>query len=275
MNLGFSSNAFSKYDLLNSIEILSKIGYNGIEIVLDSPHAFLPLTKYQINTIKKTLVKNKICVSNLNVNTVLGWYEEMDGEKFEPSLSNNNTKLRNWRINYTKQAIDIAENLDSKSISITSGLQNAENSDHELNLFEDSLYELGEYAEKKNIRLAIEYEPGLLVSNSEEVWKLLCKNFKNLGLNLDTCHAEVNGENIPTIIKKFGKKIFHTHISDCKNKVHYHWLPGLGTINFKKIYQSLCQIKYSGYLTAELYTYSENPEYAASKAFIYLKNLIK
>ncbi len=275
MNLGFSSNAFSKYDLLNSIEILSKIGYDGIEIVLDSPHAFLPLTKYQINIIKNTLAKNKICVSNLNVNTVLGWHKNMDGEKFEPSLSNTNKKLRTWRINYTKQAIDMAKILDSKSISITSGLNNAGNSEDELNLFRDSLHELGVYAERKNIALAIEYEPGLLVNNSEDVWELLCKNFKNLGLNLDTCHAEVNGENIPAIIEKFGKKILHTHISDCKNKVHYHLLPGLGAINFKKMYQSLCQINYSGYLTAELYTYSENPKYAASKAFIYLRNLIK
>ena len=52
MKLGFSANAFSKYSLLHSIEKISNTGYDGIEIVLDEPHAFLPLTKKKITQIK-------------------------------------------------------------------------------------------------------------------------------------------------------------------------------------------------------------------------------
>lgn len=275
MKLGFSTNAFSNYSLLHSIETISKIGYDGIEIVLDTPHAFLPLSKKKISLIKQYLVKNNIQATNLNSNTVLGWTQDFAGEIFEPSLSNINQKFRKWRIEYTKQAIDFAEYLNSKSISITSGLGNLENLDLGLKLFCDSLIEIGEYAEKKNILIAIEYEPNLLIDNSDKVWNLLSKDFKNIGLNLDTCHAEVNKENLSDIILKFGKKIIHTHISDCKNNVHYHLLPGEGKIDFKKMYDSLNNVGYSGFLTAELYPYSDNPEDAASKAFIYLKNLIK
>lgn len=258
-----------------SIETISKFGYDGIEIVLDEPHAFLPLTKEKITQIKQSLILNDIQVTNLNSNTVFGWKQDYAGEIFEPSLSNINQKIRNWRIKYTKQAIDFAEYLNSKSISITSGLNNLKNSDLELKLFYDSLTEIGEYAEKKNISVAIEYEPNLLIDNSNKVWNLISNDFKNIGLNLDTCHAEVNKENLSDIIHKFGKKIIHTHISDCKNNVHYHLLPGQGQINFRKMYNSLNNIGYSGFLTAELYTYSDSPEEAVSKAFIYLQNLIK
>ena len=275
MKLGFSTNAFSKCSLLYSIETISKFGYDGIEIVLDEPHAFLPLTKEKITQIKQSLILNDIQVTNLNSNTVFGWKQDYAGEIFEPSLSNINQKIRNWRIKYTKQAIDFAEYLNSKSISITSGLNNLKNSDLELKLFYDSLTEIGEYAEKKNISVAIEYEPNLLIDNSNKVWNLISNDFKNIGLNLDTCHAEVNKENLSDIIHKFGKKIIHTHISDCKNNVHYHLLPGQGQINFRKMYNSLNNIGYSGFLTAELYTYSDSPEEAVSKAFIYLQNLIK
>jgi len=275
MELGFSSNAFSNHSLIFSIEMLSKIGYDGIEIVLDVPHAFLPLQKDEITKIKKSLLKNNLSVTNLNANTVLGWHENYCGEKFEPSLSNIDEKLRSWRIKYTKQAIDLADFLESKSISITSGLCNLKNYDVTLELFRDSLIEIGEYAEKKNVLIAIEYEPYLLIDNSKKVWKLLSNDFKNIGLNLDTCHAEVIGENLSEIISTFGKNIFHTHISDCKNNVHFHLLPGLGNINFKEMYDSLKKIEYDGFLTAELYPYSNNPEKAASKAFIYLKNLMK
>ena len=48
MKIGFRINAFTNYSLLNSIEKISKLGYDGIELVLDTPHAFLPLTKTTI-----------------------------------------------------------------------------------------------------------------------------------------------------------------------------------------------------------------------------------
>ena len=282
MNIGFSSNAFTNYSLTDSIKIISKIGYDGIEIVLDEPHAFLPLQKNEITKIKYSLSKNNLLVSNLNANTVLGWKNDFNGEKFEPSLSNSNQKLRSWRIDYTKQAIDLAHILNSKSICITSGLNTmentmentVENTEQCFQLFQDSLIDLCEYAEKKNVLIAIEYEPYLLVDNSEKVLKLISNNFKNIGLNFDTCHAEVTKENFSKIVSSFGKKIFHTHISDCKNNIHFHLIPGLGDINFKEVYDSLKKIEYGGYLTAELYPYADNPEVAASKAFIYLKNLM-
>ena len=273
MKTGFSSNAFTKINLFDGIEILSKIGYDGIEIVLDSPHAFLPLKKEQINEIQNTIEKNNLEITNLNSNTVSGWSPSNENP-FEPSLSNKNQKLRNWRISYTKNAIDLASILNSPSVCITSGLLNSLNFSEELDFFKNSLTLLGDYAEQKQILLSIEYEPGLLINNSEDVWNLISNDYSNIGLNLDTCHVAVLGENISEIIKKFGKKIFHTHISDCKNNIHFHLIPGLGDINFKEVYDSLKKIEYGGYLTAELYPYADNPEVAASKAFIYLKNLM-
>ena len=273
MKTGFSSNAFTKINLFDGIEILSKIGYDGIEIVLDSPHAFLPLKKEQINEIQNTIEKNNLEITNLNSNTVSGWSSSNENP-FEPSLSNKNQKLRNWRISYTKNAIDLASMLNSPSVCITSGLLHSLNFSEELDFFKNSLTLLGDYAEQKQILLSIEYEPGLLINNSEDVWNLISNDYSNIGLNLDTCHVAVLGENISEIIKKFGKKIFHTHISDCKNNIHFHLIPGLGDINFKEVYDSLKKIEYGGYLTAELYPYADNPEVAASKAFIYLKNLM-
>jgi len=121
--------------------------------------------------------------------------------------------------------------------------------------------------------IGIEYEPGLLIGQSDDVFPF-CNEFKNIGLNFDICHAAVLGENIPNVIKKFGKKIFHTHISDCKNKKHFHLIPGFGNIDFTEMFSALKNIKYDGYLTAELYTYSDNPEFAAKTSFIYIKKLM-
>jgi len=274
MKTGFSTNAFTKFSLLETIEIISDVGYNGLEIVADTPHAFLPLSNEKLKQIKHSLENKKLLVSNINANTVLGWnLENGNDEKFEPSLSNKNETLRKWRVEYTKKAIEVAADLSAPSVCITSGIKNTESIENEIVQMNKSLSEILEFAEENSILICMEYEPGLLIEKSHDVFEV-SKNFKNLGLNLDTCHVEVLNEDFSKVIHKFKDKIFHTHISDCKNSIHYHLIPGYGEIDFEKIYSNLKEINYDGFLTAELYTYAEKPREAASETFIFLNNLI-
>ena len=275
MKLSFSTNAFVKNSLTYAIKSVASFGYEGIEIVADSPHAFLPLSESQVRTIKKNLKQNKLAVANLNANTVAGWHKKnpLTGY-FEPSLSNTNEKLRRWRIKYTKQAIDLAAELESPSISITSGVLLPSKKQKNRYYFEQSLDEVATHAEKKDVLVGIEYEPGLLIGNSNDLLQFVSKQ-KNVGLNFDTCHAAVLGENLTKITRRFAQKLFHIHISDCKNSTHYHLIPGYGCINFKSMIRSLQKINYNGFLTAELYTYSDCPKYAAEITYKYLKTLVK
>ena len=274
MKTGFSTNAFTKFSLPETIEMIADIGYEGLEIVVDTPHAFLPLTSEKLKQIKHSLENKKLLISNINANTVLGWnLENGNDEKFEPSLSNKNETLRKWRVEYTKKAIEVAAELSASSVCITSGIKNMESIENEMTLMNKSLSEVLEFAEKNSILICMEYEPGLLIEKSDDVFEL-SKSFKNLGLNLDTCHVAVLNEDFSKVIHKFKDKIFHTHISDCKNSIHYHLIPGYGEIDFEKIYSNLKEINYDGFLTAELYTYAEEPREAASETFIFLNNLI-
>ena len=274
MKTGFSTNAFTKFSLPETIEMIADIGYEGLEIVVDAPHAFLPLTSEKLKQIKHSLENKKLLISNINANTVLGWnLEKGNDEKFEPSLSNKNETLKKWRVEYTKKAIEVAAELSAPSVCITSGIKNMESIENEMTLMNKSLSEVLEFAEKNSILICMEYEPGLLIEKSDDVFEL-SKSFKNLGLNLDTCHVAVLNEDFSKVIHKFKDKIFHTHISDCKNSIHYHLIPGYGEIDFEKIYSNLKEINYDGFLTAELYTYAEEPREAASETFIFLNNLI-
>ncbi len=276
MKIGFSTNAFSEKSLFYAIQSIAKIGYDGIELVLDIPHLFLPITKNKTLVLKDAIKQHKIEVTNLNSNTVAGWNKQnlTNIEKFEPSLSNTNPKLRKWRIDYTKKAIDLASDLNAPSICITSGINNNSSNSKNFNEFSDSLKEIALHAEKNDILIAIEYEPGLLVENSNDALRCISNDFKNVGVNFDLCHAAVLDENIPQVIKKIGKKLYHTHISDCKNKKHYHLVPGEGEIDFTAFIQALKSINYKEFLTAELYTYFKNPEFAAKKTFYYLNKLV-
>ena len=273
MKIGFSTNAYTKYSLSETIKSISRIGYDAIEIVLDIPHAFLPLESYKIDSIKKNLENHKLDVSNLNSNTVEGFSNGNTlKEKFEPSLSNTNKKLRDWRIEYTKKSIELAIELNSSSICITSGLDKS-NNDEAISNFSNSLYYLASFAEKNNVKIGIEYEPGLLIKSSDDVLTVI-NEFKNVGLNFDVCHAKVLDENIPEIIKKFNKKLFHIHLSDCKNKEHFHLIPGLGEIDFKEMFDALNKINYDRFISVELYPYNKNPEYVAKESLSYIRELV-
>jgi fructoselysine 3-epimerase len=43
MKLAFSTNAFTSYTLPESISEIGRLGYKGVEILADVPHAFPPL----------------------------------------------------------------------------------------------------------------------------------------------------------------------------------------------------------------------------------------
>lgn len=71
MEFAFSTNAFKKFSLADTINILSEIGYRGVEILCDIPHAY-PKTQSDsdISEIKQLLSKLRISISNLNAFTL-------------------------------------------------------------------------------------------------------------------------------------------------------------------------------------------------------------
>jgi sugar phosphate isomerase/epimerase len=62
MHLAFSTNAFKKYSLEESIRAIANIGYEGVEILGDVPHAYPPLFgEEQIQSAKEIFL---LCASN-------------------------------------------------------------------------------------------------------------------------------------------------------------------------------------------------------------------
>ena len=57
MKFAFSSNAFTNFSLIDSIKEISQVGYSGIEILCDIPHAYPPsLNHEKIDEIKNTFI---------------------------------------------------------------------------------------------------------------------------------------------------------------------------------------------------------------------------
>jgi len=199
VKLSFSSNGFVRYSVFDAIKKIADSGYTGIELLADVPHLYIP----EIDTdclykLKEVLRRRSLKVANLNVNTACGYYKQKFWEPlFEPSLANPDPEARKWRLDYTLKAIAIAADIGSPTISITSGrpVSGCE-PERGLEFLAASVKTILALATEKNIQVAIEYEPGLLIENSKEL-----KSFLNqidsplLGANLDLGHCQVAGEN--------------------------------------------------------------------------------
>ena len=274
MKFAFSSNAYTNFSLLDSIIEIAKVGYKGIEIMCDYPHIFpLPLDYNIVTEIKNIVINNNIQISNLNAFTLFGI-----GDTYHPSWIEDDLEYRNLRIEHTINCIKLANCLGVKNISIEPGgpKEDLDNRESYLNVFIDGIKQVLPIAEEEKVKILVEPEPGLLLENSNEFLQFI-KNFDSeyIGLNFDIGHFVCVDEDPSELVFKLANYIHHFHLADIKNKIHNHLIPGLGSINFKKIIKSINEIGFDGFITVELYPYKDNPTEAALESLRYLNEISK
>lgn len=272
MNFAFSTNAYRNYSIEESIRSIASIGFSGIEIMCDTPHAFPPLTSDRLNSIKKTLEQNNMSISNLN-----GFMLCAIENFHHPSWIEKSSEYRKKRVEHTKNCIKLAKELGAHSVSTEPGGPPTHNSlNKDFDLFAKGISEVLPIAEENKIRLLIEPEPGLIIENSTQFLNFIEKfDSQFLGLNFDVGHFYCVGEKPENLIRNLQDYIYHIHLEDIsKSRVHYHLIPGTGSIDFKKIFKSINDINYQGYVTVELYPYQSNPEEAARKSLEFLNSII-
>lgn len=274
MKFAFSSNAFTNFSLAEFIKQISKVGYTGIEIICDVPHAYPPdMTKDTLIDLQNTLKENDLQISNLNAFTLFAL-----GDTYHPSWIEKNQDKREARINHTINCINLASQLGAKNISVEPGgpLLPSENLSKKeaLQFFKQGIETVLPVAEKKQIKILIEPEPGLLIENSRQFLEFM-KDFDSdyLRLNFDIGHFYCVNEDPSILILDLREYIEHFHVADIKDRVHYHLIPGLGTIDFNKVFKAIKDISFDGYITVELYPYKDKPLEAATTSFNYLQNL--
>lgn len=271
MKLSFSTNAYRNYSIEDSIRSISSVGYTAIELMCDTPHAFPPLSAEKINSIKKILQENQMEISNLN-----GFMMCAVSDFHHPSWIEKNQKDRNIRIQHTKYCIELASKLGVKTVSTEPGGPLLGLSEKEgLELFYDGLNEVIPVAEKNNVTLLIEPEPGLLIENSSQFLNFMSRfNTKYLGLNFDVGHFFCVGEKPDKLIKTLADFISHIHLEDiAESREHKHLIPGHGAIDLKNVFDAISDIDYKNYITIELYPYLDNPENAAKDAMQFIHSL--
>jgi sugar phosphate isomerase/epimerase len=276
MKLAFSTNAFKKFSLVESIKAIADIGYDAIEILCDIPHAYPPnFTGRKIQQVRELISKCNIQISNLNAFTL---YAITD--VYHPSWIENDGYLRELRIQHTINCIQLARKIGAKNLSTQPGGPVDRNNSKYIGklekLFIDGLARAAMIAEEEGVKLLIEPEPNLLLENSRQFLNFI-KNVHSdsIKLNFDIGHFYCVGEDPVKLIYELSDYIEHFHLADiADNRIHNHLIPGQGAIDFRSVFKAIDKIGYKGFVTVELYPYQHNPVYAAKTAYKYLNDII-
>ncbi len=278
MLFAYSSNAFTRTSLSSALQAIAEIGFDGVEILCDRPHWFPgTVAPGEVDRIAALLYELNLTVSNLNANTATGYYHPHPAiNHFEPALTNPDPEMRRWRQQYTIETIRLAAQLNAPCISITSGEPIPGVTRNQASeIMVESLKPICEEAARHNVKIGIEYEPGLIIESAADVMAIMAQvNSPALGVNFDIGHSYLMHEDPEETVQLLAGRIWNVHVEDIKNNIHFHLIPGEGDLPFSRYLSALNRINYQGALTLELYSYPEKPITAGKEGLAYLTSLL-
>lgn len=270
MKLAFSSNAYLRYSFAEAARRVAAMGYQGIEIMADVPHAWPAfLLEEQKEAIRNALRSNKLQISNINA-FMMHAVNDPRQRYWYPSWIEPDHHYRQIRIDHTIRTLTLAKELGAPCITTEPGgpLEPGASWSQALKLFVEMLKPVIEHAEKEKVLLLIEPEPGLLIETADQFLEFMGHIHSDyVGLNFDIGHSFCVNDDPATTIPRVAKYIRHFHLEDISaTRVHHHLVPGEGAIDFQAAIKAIRAMNYKDWITIELYPFVEDPDLAARTA---------
>ncbi|MGA2033489.1 MAG: sugar phosphate isomerase/epimerase family protein [Thermoguttaceae bacterium] len=270
MKLAFSSNAYTHFSIEDTIARIAGLGYAGLELLADVPHAWpaglLPERK---RAIRACLEEHGLAIANVNA-FMMNAVADPRQPYWHPSWIEPDPHYRAIRREHTKRALALAKELGAASIQTEPGGPPSPGQSRRaaLDLFYEELMPCVELAQRLEVFLLIEPEPGLLIERFRQYLEFAARvDSPWLGLNFDIGHAYCVGEEPQQWIARMAPHTRHYHIEDiAATRAHRHLVPGEGAIDFPAVLREITNSGYQGFVTVELYPYIDDPDAAGATA---------
>lgn len=272
MRLGYNTNGFAHHRLEDALAILAQLGYQSIALTLDHN----ALNPYDPDTPRRLpLVHDLLQKLGLRVVIETGARFLLDPwRKHQPTLVSGDSAAREQRLDFLRRAVDVAAALDADAVSFWSGTATElAREETWMNRLADGCRRLCEHAEKEQIRLAFEPEPGMFLDTMAR-WAELHRRVAHplFGLTIDIGHLHCLDETpIGSHLKRWREWLWNIHIEDMRRGVHEHLMFGEGEIDFAEVMASLKEIGYSGGVHVELSRHSHDAVETARRALAFLR----
>ena len=249
MKLGIINSAFGQagVDTATGLRHIARIGFDAVDIFTEA----MTISKKEKLLIARTCDKANLPIVSLPV--------------VATGLIDFNDPVRDFHVERCKRFVDLAAELGAKNILLVLGeyiwqrevIPPAEQWKWGI----ETCREIGDYAGKRNVDIALELEPFRLslLHNVDEMLRFVndCRH-PRVRANIDVSHL-VLSDTSPLDLQKLKGKAIHVHLSDCDGKVHGDLPPGRGIVKFEPYLQAIKELKIDGVVSIEL-EYAPDPK---------------
>lgn len=249
MKLGIINSAFDQagVDTATGLKHIARIGFDCVDIFTEA----MTISKKEKLLIARTCAKENLPVISLPVVAI--------------GLIDFNAPVREFHVARCKTFVDLAAELGAKNILLVLGeylwQREVIPPEAQWQWAIETCREIGDYADHKEIDIALELEPFRLslLHNVDEMVRFVndCRH-PRVRANIDVSHL-VLSDTSPLDLKKLKGKAIHVHLSDCDGKVHGDLPPGRGIVKFGPYLQAIKELKIDGTIAIEL-EYAPDPK---------------
>lgn len=271
LRYSYITNGLTDHRIDDALQMLADAGYSGVGLTLDHHHLdpFAPDLSARVDRIASKL-------RDLDMAVVIetgGRFVLDPRRKHQPNLLSSEGRER--RVELLKIAVDVAADLGAEAMSFWSGRkEDAASEDQAWRRLVEGCSEVLEHATRRDVRLAFEPEPGMLLQYVHE-WEKLAAELDDIrfGVTLDVghCHA-IENVSVAECIERVGERLYNVQIEDMKRGVHEHLDFGEGTMDFPPILRALKSTGYGGLVSVELSRHSHTAHTAVPRAIEFLRD---
>ena len=242
-HLGYGTNGFSNHRLDDALAVIADLGYTGVALTLDHDHLdpFADDLAQRVDHVAarlSTLGLNRVVIETGARYLLDPWH------KHSPTLLSHEPEPR---IDFLARALRIAADLDADCVSFWSGVSTVD--------VDLAWVRLREHAERLNVRLAMEPEPGHLVQHLSQVLDLRTElgEPELFGVTLDVGHCvAVEPADAAECIRLAGPLLWNVQLDDMVPNVPEHLEFGEGQLDLPATLAALDEIGYTGLAAVEL-----------------------
>lgn len=250
-SLGYGTNGFTDHPLPVALELLAEQGYDAVALTLGHPH--LDPFADDLDA-RLTVLRRQLDELGMRVVIETGTRFLLDPRhKHRPALVDEDAASR---VAFLRRAVDIAAALSAECVSFFSGILPAgTTSETGWRRLTTRVAELVEYARKKDVVLAVEPEPGMLVETVSDVVRLRADlgDPDNLRITVDIGHCVVvEPHGVRGALLEAGPQLANVQLDDMRPHAHEHLPFGDGTVDVPLALATLAELDYRGVAAVEL-----------------------
>lgn len=249
LRLAYNTNGTQNHRLEDALELIAEAGYDGIALTLDVHHLdpFAPNLQARAAELSRRLTRLDLgCVIETGARYLLD-----PRAKHEPTLVTPNAAGRARRVDFLCRAIDIAAICGAEAVSLWAGVARVQRATAWPWLVA-GLREVLEHARRREVTVAVEPEPGMLIDTVDD-FECLAGEIDGLTLALDTGHCLVTGEHDPAAaVHRFAGRLGTVAIEDMRRGEHLHLPFGEGDMDVAAVLGALDEIGFGGLVCVEL-----------------------